>query len=53
MWVGIWFAVCTWLQMNRSLSWGVAILVAIVPATFEILLQIRARADEIASQPES
>lgn len=53
MWVGIWFAVCTWLQMNRSLSWGVAILVAIVPATLEILLQIRARTDAIASQPES
>lgn len=52
MWIGLWFAVCTWLQMNRSLSWGVAILVATVPATIEILLQIRARTDEIASQPE-
>jgi hypothetical protein len=53
MWVGLWVAACTWLQMNRSLSWGVAILVATVPATVEILLQIRARTDEIASQPES
>jgi hypothetical protein len=53
MWVGIWFAFCTWLQMNRSLSWGVAILVAVVLAAFEVLLQIRARTDAIASQPES
>jgi hypothetical protein len=53
MLVGAWLAVCTWLQMNRSLSWGLAILVAVVLATIEILLQIRARTDAIASQPES
>ena len=52
MWVGLWLAVCTWLQMNRSLSWGVAILVAVVFGTLEFLLQVRARTDAVASQPE-
>ena len=53
MWVGIWLAICTWLQMNRSLSWGVAILVAVVFGTIEVLLQIRARTDAVAGQVES
>lgn len=44
MWVGAWFAFCTWLQMNRTLGWGVAILVAAVFAIFEVLLQVRERA---------
>lgn len=44
MWVGAWFAFCTWLQMNRSLGWGVALLVAAVLAIFEFMLQIRERA---------
>ncbi len=44
MWVGAWFAFCTWLQMNRTLGWGVALLVAAVLAIFEILLQVRERA---------
>lgn len=47
MWVGIWVAFCTWLQMNRSLNLGVAILVAAVLVIFEILLQIRTRAAQI------
>jgi len=44
MWVGAWFAFCTWLQMNRTLGWGVALLVAAVLAIFEVLLQVRERA---------
>lgn len=48
MWVGIWVAFCVWLQMNRSLGIGVALLVAGVLITIEILLQIRTKAAEIA-----
>jgi hypothetical protein len=48
MWVGIWVAFCTWLQMNRSFSFGVALLVAGVLVTIEVLLQIRTRAATIA-----
>ena len=47
MWVGIWVAFCAWLQMNRSLGLGVAILVAAVLVMLEILLQIRSRAEQI------
>lgn len=47
MWVGIWIAFCTWLQMNRSLGIGVALLVASVLVIFEVLLQIRSRAVQI------
>lgn len=47
MWVGIWVAFCTWLQMNRSLGIGVALLVAAVLVMFEVLLQIRSRAGQI------
>jgi hypothetical protein len=50
MWVGAWFAFCTWLQMNRSLGWGVALLVAAVLAIFEVLLQVRERAAVAASE---
>jgi hypothetical protein len=49
MWVGIWVAFCVWLQINRSLGIGVAILVAGVLVTVEVLLQIRTKAAEIAS----
>ncbi len=49
MWVGIWIAFCTWLQMNRTLGLGVAILVAGVLVIIELLLQIRTRAAAIAS----
>ena len=44
MWVGAWFAVCTWLQMNRSLGLGVALVVAAVFTAVEALLQVRDRA---------
>jgi len=47
MWVGIWVAFCTWLQMNRSLGIGVAVLVAAVLVMFEVLLQIKSRAEQI------
>ncbi len=48
MWVGIWVAFCVWLQMNRSLGIGIALLVAGVLVTIEVLLQIRTKAAEIA-----
>ncbi|MGH2537986.1 MAG: hypothetical protein ACRDHL_11375 [Candidatus Promineifilaceae bacterium] len=44
MWIGIWLAFSLWLQMNRSLGWGVAVLVAAVFVILEILLQVRERA---------
>ena len=47
MWVGLWLAFCVWLQMNRGLGVAVALLVAAVLATFEILLQVRRRASSI------
>lgn len=46
---GLWLAFCVWLQMNRSLSPAIALLVAAVLATFEILLQIRRRAVSIGA----
>lgn len=49
LWVGLWFAFCMWLQMNRSLGFAVAILVAAVLATFEILLQVRRRATSLGT----
>lgn len=47
MWVGVWVAFCVWLQMNRTLGLAVALLVAAVLATFEVLLQVRTRASSI------
>ncbi len=47
MWVGAWIAFCTWLQMNRTLGWGVALLVAVVLAIFEVMLQVRERASTV------
>lgn len=47
MWVGVWVAFCIWLQMNRTLGLAVAVLVAAVLATFEVLLQVRTRASSI------
>jgi hypothetical protein len=47
MWVGVWVTFCIWLQMNRALGPAVAILVAVVLAMFEMLLQIRTRATNI------
>lgn len=47
LWAGLWVAFCVWLQMNRTLSPGVALLVAAVLTTFEVLLQIRRRASSI------
>ena len=49
MWLGIWVAACTWLQMNRTLGIGVALLVAAVLVTLEVLLQVRTRAATISS----
>lgn len=50
MWIGFWVAFCTWLQMNRTLNWAVAALVAGVLVLFEFLLQLRARTASV-SQP--
>ncbi|PIE79908.1 MAG: hypothetical protein CSA11_10165 [Chloroflexi bacterium] len=43
VWVGLWAAVCLWLQMNRALGIAVALLVATVLILVEVLLQIRTR----------
>ncbi len=53
MWVGFWVAFCTWLQMNRTLNWAVAALVAGVLVLFEFLLQVRTRAATVAPAGES
>jgi len=50
MWVGLWAAFCLWLQMNRSLGFAVAALVAIVLLLLEILLQVRTHAASMAPQ---
>ena len=49
MWVGLWVALCLWLQMNRALGYGVAGLVAAVLAMFELLLQVRTRAKDVGT----
>jgi hypothetical protein len=43
-WIGGWVAFCVWLQMNRALTGAIAILVIGVLFMFELLLQIRRRA---------
>jgi hypothetical protein len=50
MWVGVWLAFCAWLQMNRTLGIAIALLVAIVLFMFELLLQVRQRAEHGAGQ---
>ncbi|MDX1616466.1 MAG: hypothetical protein R3300_19305 [Candidatus Promineifilaceae bacterium] len=49
MWVGLWVAFCAWLQMNRTLGWGIALLMAVVFIIVEVLLQLRDRAAELAT----
>lgn len=49
MWVGLWAAICTWLQMNRALGTAVVLLAAAVLVLVELLLQIRARTAAAAS----
>ena len=44
MWVAIWAAFCTWLQLNRAFGWGVAVLVAAVFLVLEVMLQVRTKA---------
>lgn len=46
MWVGLWLAFCAWLQMNRTLGIAIALLVAAVLLMFELLLQVRHRAEQ-------
>ncbi|MCA9926310.1 MAG: hypothetical protein KC419_12750 [Anaerolineales bacterium] len=45
--VGLWAAVCLWLQMNRALGIAVALLIAAVLILFELLLQLRTRAADL------
>jgi len=42
--VGLWAAICLWLQMNRAFGIAVALLIAGVLILFELLLQLRTRA---------
>ena len=49
MWVAIWAAFCTWLQLNRAFGWGVAVLVAAVFLVLELMLQVRTKAADLAS----
>jgi hypothetical protein len=49
MWVGLWASFCAWLQMQRSLGLGVVLLSAVVLATVEVLLQVRAKAAEVSA----
>lgn len=51
MGVGFWLAFCVWLQMNRALGIGVALLVAAILVLFEMLLQIRNRAASFGHAP--
>lgn len=46
MGVGLWLAFCAWLQMNRTLGISIALLVAAVLLMFELLLQVRHRAEQ-------
>jgi hypothetical protein len=45
LWIGLWVAFCAWLQMNRTFGVAVALLVAFVLFLFELLLQVRHRAE--------
>jgi hypothetical protein len=43
-WIGLWFAFCLWLQMNRIMGVAIVLLVAAVFVIFEALLQLRRQA---------
>ncbi len=43
IWVGLWGAVCTWLQMQRILNIPAAILIGGVMILLEVMLQVRTR----------
>jgi hypothetical protein len=45
LWIGLWLSFCAWLQMNRTLGIAVALLVGFVLFLFELLLQVRRRAE--------
>lgn len=49
MWVGLWVAICIWLQMNRALGFAIAGLVAVVLVLFELLLHVRTRAASVTA----
>lgn len=43
LWVGLYASLCVWLQINRSLSLPLALLIAAGLVAFEWLLQLRER----------
>jgi hypothetical protein len=45
MWVGIWFAFCAWMQMNRTFGVGVAFLSGCVLVVVELLMQLRSHTE--------
>ncbi|MCA9935227.1 MAG: hypothetical protein H6662_10780 [Ardenticatenaceae bacterium] len=49
MWVGLWGAFCTFLQMNRAFGVAIALLVAFFFLLIEAMLQIRTQVTEVVS----
>ncbi len=43
LWIGVWAAACTYLQMQRALGLAVALLVAVILGLIEGMLLVRAR----------
>lgn len=43
IWVGLWVAICTWLQMQRILNLPVAFLIGGIMVLLEVMLQVRTR----------
>lgn len=48
MWVGLWMAICTWLQMNRAFGLAIAVLVGGFFILVEIWLQLRTQVSRVA-----
>ena len=48
MWVGLWMAICTWLQMNRAFGLAIAVLVGGFFILVEIWLQLRTQVSQVA-----
>lgn len=46
VWVGLYVVICAWLQIPRSLSMPVALLLAIVFIVIEVFLRVRESASE-------
>ncbi len=48
MWVGLWGAFCTWLQMNRTFGIAIASLAAFFFLLLEVMVQIRTQVAQTA-----